>query len=65
MPVFEFRCKNCGNKFEELFLKYSDGNDKIECPQCHSKELEKLISADTVGKSGNDDFKLPKCSCGS
>ncbi len=43
MPIFEFRCKLCCNKFEELVFKNSDLNN-IKCPKCQSTEVEKLVS---------------------
>ncbi|MHB8069988.1 MAG: FmdB family zinc ribbon protein [Desulfobaccales bacterium] len=41
MPIFEFRCQACGNEFEKLVF----GSDEVECPSCHQKEVEKLMSA--------------------
>lgn len=41
MPIFEFECRDCSNRFEEL----SKGQEKISCPQCNSCNLKKLISA--------------------
>ncbi len=43
MPIFEYRCKKCGSKFEKIVLGSSER--EIECPRCHSKDLTKLISA--------------------
>jgi putative FmdB family regulatory protein len=40
MPIFEFKCEECGEKFEKLV--YS--NEEICCPKCGSKNLKKLIS---------------------
>jgi len=40
MPIFEYKCKKCGHKFEELV----SGKEKISCPKCGSENLEKLIS---------------------
>lgn len=41
MPIFEFRCQACGAEFEKLVF----GNDEVECPDCHQKQVEKLMSA--------------------
>ena len=41
MPIFEFECRDCSNKFEEL----TKMQEKICCPQCKSYNLKKLISA--------------------
>jgi len=42
MPIYEFRCKECGEVFEELVLGKSGEN--ITCHKCGSKEVEKLMS---------------------
>jgi putative FmdB family regulatory protein len=40
MPIYEYACADCGNKFELLVR-----SDTVpECPQCHSRELGKLLS---------------------
>lgn len=43
MPVYEFRCKKCSNKFEDLILKKSE-LDSIICPRCGGKDIERLFS---------------------
>jgi len=53
MPIFEFRCKKCCYKFEELVLKNSELND-IKCPKCESKEVEKLISVFGFRSTGSN-----------
>lgn len=44
MPIFEFKCKECENRFEKIVFKPLD-QVEIKCPKCGSKEVEKLISA--------------------
>ena len=42
MPIYEYCCEACDNKFETLVR----GNDVPVCPQCGSSEnLKKLLSA--------------------
>ncbi len=41
MPIFEFCCQDCCKEFEKLVF----GNDEVECPYCHGKKVEKLMSA--------------------
>ncbi|WP_066633013.1 FmdB family zinc ribbon protein [Desulfolucanica intricata] len=66
MPIFEYKCKACGEIFDVLQLAGKD-NDQIKCPSCESSELEKLISApflpSSVGKPANEE-KTGAC-CGS
>ena len=40
MPIFEFRCQACGHEFEKLVF----WSDEVECPSCHQKKVEKLMS---------------------
>ena len=44
MPVYEFKCKKCGNVFEYLCLKSAD-KEQACCPQCGNKETDVLLSA--------------------
>jgi len=43
MPIYEFRCLECGKLFERRFASI---NEKVElhCPECHSPSLERVIS---------------------
>lgn len=40
MPIFEYKCRSCGNQFEALVRK----SDIPACPSCKGIELEKLLS---------------------
>lgn len=42
MPVFDFECKECGNKFD-LMISNKD-KEKAKCPQCGSAEIKQLLS---------------------
>ncbi|RPJ80030.1 MAG: zinc ribbon domain-containing protein [Deltaproteobacteria bacterium] len=50
MPIFEFVCKKCNHRFEELFL--GSENRKSVCPNCHSRSVEKLMSAGAIRPNG-------------
>lgn len=43
MPIFEFRCLECGNIFEKLFVSSNDKVD-LECPECKSCTFERVVS---------------------
>lgn len=45
MPMYDYRCGNCSEKFEELVFSSSVPDEEIECPNCHEKKATKLISA--------------------
>ncbi|NLS45527.1 MAG: zinc ribbon domain-containing protein [Firmicutes bacterium] len=53
MPIFEFKCRECDNKFEEL-LQSSDIS-RVTCPNCGSGEIKRLISTFAFG--GESGFK--------
>lgn len=65
MPVFEYRCTDCGSSYEILH-KSSEREDLIECPSCHSKEYKKKFStfAASVG-SGATSYADSSCASGS
>jgi putative FmdB family regulatory protein len=44
MPLYEYRCEKCGNRFEKL-RRMQDADKDIECPQCESEEVERLLSS--------------------
>lgn len=41
MPIFEYTCRGCDQQFETILLST---RDKISCPKCHSKKVDKLLS---------------------
>lgn len=50
MPIFEYKCKECGNRFEVLVR----GKERVSCPECSSRKLSKLFS--TFGVKSGDKF---------
>ncbi|MCS7242407.1 FmdB family zinc ribbon protein [Candidatus Caldatribacterium sp.] len=40
MPIYEYECKRCKEKFEILVF----GNKSVCCPKCGSEELVKKFS---------------------
>ena len=42
MPIYTYRCENCGIQFERN-QKFSDAPLKI-CPECHKKALRKVYT---------------------
>ena len=43
MPVYEYRCSNCGNKFQALVGVVAASEDE-RCPLCGSAKAVKLVS---------------------
>lgn len=63
MPIFEYCCSNCGNKFEQLSLS-SKEVERVECPLCKSIKIEKIVSLGSFRLKGSGwyqtDFKEQK-----
>jgi putative FmdB family regulatory protein len=43
MPIYEYRCQKCGEKFEKWVRSFSSAADP-ECPKCGSREVQKAFS---------------------
>ena len=41
MPLYEFKCRACGHRFEDLVRV----DEVPECPKCHNAAPERLFSA--------------------
>lgn len=60
MPIFEYRCQDCGKIFEVLF-KSRDEKLKVICPACKSKKSEKVLSVFS-GKVEKSSMPVNPCS---
>jgi putative FmdB family regulatory protein len=49
MPIFEYKCNDCGNVME--VLEKTRGHFKYKCEKCNSSNLQKLLSNFAVGRS--------------
>ena len=66
MPIFEFRCLECGKLFERLFVG-SDEKADIICPECQSRSFERVVSRTNYAIGTGPGGKQPKMtskSCG-
>ena len=56
MPLFDFRCRDCGSRFEVL-TSYEQSLGEMVCTNCHGKNVRKLIPLVAKrGKGAGDDF---------
>jgi putative FmdB family regulatory protein len=44
MPIYEFKCLDCNEVLEILFVR-SDDSAEIRCKACGSEHLERILSA--------------------
>jgi len=51
MPLYEFQCKDCGEKFS-VRLSWQE-KDKAVCPSCNSQNLRQLFTGITILGSGS------------
>lgn len=51
MPLYEYRCQNCGQTFEQL-VSFSQSERVFTCPHCASEDTRKQIS--TVAAFGRN-----------
>ncbi|MCD5412029.1 zinc ribbon domain-containing protein [Thermodesulfovibrionales bacterium] len=56
MPIFEYKCGECGQEFEKLVF----GNQEITCSKCESKNTNKKMSV--FGMSGVENPTSSGCS---
>jgi putative FmdB family regulatory protein len=44
MPIYEYQCVHCGQKFEVRQAIGEDGSS-LNCPKCHAGEPKRLLSS--------------------
>jgi putative FmdB family regulatory protein len=61
MPIFEYACHDCGQQFELLVRS----DTRLECPACHSTQLDKQLSVFATAAAGADPVPAMAGPCGS
>jgi len=59
MPIYEYKCNNCGRVQE--FLVLNNQKQDIICPNCGSKDMERVLSPTTF--SFRTSTRLPGRTC--
>lgn len=49
MPIYEYKCQECG-KVSEFFFRTSSDSRTFTCPNCGSHNLDKLLSVPSLLK---------------
>jgi len=60
MPIYEYRCADCGQLFEELVMRLTE---KVNCPKCKSARVVRQMSAFAF-RSGTNFVSSSSKSCG-
>ena len=58
MPTYKFKCTECGNEFEELYLDYNEIKEVEKCPECGGK-ANKVFTASSIS-TGTGNHKWDK-----
>ena len=64
MPIYEYQCSQCGQKFE---VRQSIGEDgsKLSCPKCNAQNPKRLFSSFfSPGVSEPSEISCPTCTTG-
>ncbi len=61
MPIYEYECEKCGEKFE-LMRSFSADDKDIQCPKCEANHPKRSISL--FASSGNSDLGCTPASSG-
>ena len=48
MPIYEYRCELCGERFDKLVRSIHQEPPEVHCPACQATEVRRLISAPVV-----------------
>lgn len=52
MPVYDYRCSECGTLYD-VYHKVREVKEDVICPSCSSREHTKLMSVPSVSISGS------------
>ena len=45
MPIYEYRCANCGQKARKFWRTFSDVDEaSLQCPRCSEHQFQRLVS---------------------
>ena len=44
MPIYEYKCKKCGERFD-VYRLFTANDEKVKCPKCGANRPERQISA--------------------
>jgi len=60
MPIYEYRCSECGEEFEK-WLRSMSAKQDVCCPRCGSRQVNKAVSI--FGSSGSSSVGVSDSSC--
>jgi putative FmdB family regulatory protein len=64
MPLYEYECNQCGDRFERL-VALREAKKAMKCPKCGSESVNKLMSAiASVSRREGGASECPSCNTG-
>jgi len=58
MPIYEYKCANCGQKARKLWRSFSLVDDaSLKCPRCGERQFQRLISRVAVLRSEDEQLE--------
>jgi putative FmdB family regulatory protein len=66
MPLYEYRCRDCGHQFE-ILQRLGEGAGGLVCPSCRAAALDKQFSTFATASGGGaalDAESLAGCGAG-
>lgn len=63
MPIYEYVCGDCKEKFEKLVLRRSD-EAVVPCPHCGGKHTTQVYSTFATANSSTDSSSAGACARG-
>ncbi len=63
MPIFEYLCDDCGNKFEKLVRRSAEAAG-AECPSCGRDHVTTQVSSFAARTNGGAKDSMPSCPFG-
>lgn len=61
MPIYEYRCPTCGEKFEKL-VRFGN-SQAVQCPRCNSDTPQRMISLFAQSSGGSVSVGSSQSSC--
>lgn len=56
MPIFEYRCEDCGTRFEKLVRR---NGEELACPSCGQNHLQQELSTFAAHSGGQKAAPAP------
>jgi len=55
MPLYEYYCQECKNKFE-LLSTFSHADSDVICQKCHGSKVRRMLSVFSARRGGDGEF---------